>query len=106
MEEKLKKSTLKHSIRKPILLNFVNLSTTFYSKLSEKIFSFLIQPRSLKLTFHVNFSISKDTFAIKIWVAASESQQKPKFDIFHKELFCTLASSVDLVLISLLIAAK
>ena len=31
-----KKSTVKHSIEKPILLTFVNLSTTFYPRLSDE----------------------------------------------------------------------
>ena len=59
---------VEHSIEKPILLNFVNLSPNFCSKLCEKTnFHFLFgpDPRILDFTFFEGFSILKVLFALQ-----------------------------------------
>lgn len=47
----------------------------------------------------------KTHFFLKLIFRATENQQRPKFDIFHKVLFFTLGSSANLVLNAVPIAA-
>ena len=61
--EILEKSAVKHSIRKPNLLNFVNFYTIFCARLS-----FVTQPRPFQLTFSVDFSISEDPCTLKTFI--------------------------------------
>ena len=51
----------------------------------------------------MNFSISKESFALKTDFRATELRQRPKFHIFLKALFRTLASNRNLVLKAVLI---
>ena len=61
-------SAVTNPIEKPILLNFVNFSTIFCPRLSDEtdISKFLTPPRSLESLFSVDFSISKDLYALQI----------------------------------------
>ena len=52
--------------RKTFLLNFVNLATIFCPRLPAKIHCSLLGPGPLDFTFSSNFSIKKDSFALKI----------------------------------------
>ena len=62
-----KKSAIKYSIEKPILLTFVSLSQTFCPRLSEEtVFLFLTWSRPLDFTFSEDFSIWKGPFALQI----------------------------------------
>ena len=59
------------------------------------------------LHFFVEFSISKDSFALKTYILifrGSDLRQRPKFDVFQQALICTLASSTNLVLKSVPVA--
>ena len=77
----------------------MDLSTIFCPRLPEEIyFYFKFDSESLQVTFLVDFSISKTHSLLKLIITATELRQRPKFDAFHKELFCTLASSKNLVL--------
>ena len=65
MLENGENSAVKHSIGKPILLSFMNLSTILLSILSEeKHFNFEFNLDLLKFTFTVNFNILSDSFAL------------------------------------------
>ena len=64
--EKCKKSAVKLSIEKPVLLNFVNSFAIFCSRFSEKLHVHFELP--LEFTFSVDFSISKYSFAVKIGI--------------------------------------
>ena len=58
-----KKSAVKQSIEKYILLIFVNMSPIISPRLSEEtLFSFLTQFRPLESKFSADFSISKEPF--------------------------------------------
>ena len=52
----------------------------------------------MELIFSIYFSISKDSFTLKLIFTTSECPQKPKCDIFQKALVCTYATSTNLVL--------
>ena len=60
-QKNCKKSAVKHSIEKPILFNFVNLTPTFCPRLSEEtgchLFSFVTRSRPLDFTFSEEFNI-------------------------------------------------
>ena len=58
-----KNSAVKHSIKKPVLLKFVNLSTKIAWG---NRFSLLTQSRPLDFKFFEDFSMSKDAFALQI----------------------------------------
>ena len=60
-KKRKEKTAEKHLIEKPILLNFVNLPTTFCPQ-----FSFITLFRPLDFTFSEDFSISQDLFALQI----------------------------------------
>ena len=91
-----KKSAVKNSIEKPILLNFVNLSPTFCPRLSEETFSFQLSPDSLILYFLNILVFEKPQSLFKLIFKATQLQKITEYDIFQKILFCTLASNMNL----------
>ena len=91
-----KVSAVKHFIEKPILFDFVNLSTTFCSRLSEETdFHSQLSPDPPDFTFSEDFRILKTHSLFKLIFRATQLQQRRKYDIFQKALFCTLASSTN-----------
>ena len=65
--ENRKKSAVKRSIEKPILLNFINLSLTFWPRLSEQTkIPLATRSRLLNFSFFEAFNISKVSFALQI----------------------------------------
>ena len=78
-----KKSAVKHSIEKHILLNFVNLSSSLLSKIVRgNWFSFLNRSRLLDFTFSEDFSIFSILF--KMIFKETQLQKMPEYDIFQK----------------------
>ena len=101
-----KKSAVKHSIEKPILLNFVNLSPTFCPRLSEETNLHLwLGPDPLILHFLKFLVFEKSHSLFKLIFKATQLQKIPEYDIFQKTLFCTLASSMNLGLNAVPVAA-
>ena len=101
-----KKSAVKHSIEKPILLNFVYLSTIFYPRLSEEIeFHFKLGPDPLILHFLKNLEFQKTHLPFKVIFRATQLQQRPKCGIFQKALLFTLVSITNSGLNAVPIAA-
>ena len=89
---------------KPILLN---LSTTFCTIMSgEAHYHFQLGPDDLNLHFLWILVLQKTHFLLKLIFRATELYQRTKFDTFEKALFCTLASSANLVLNTVPIAAR
>ena len=71
-----KKSAVKHSIEKSILLNFLNLSTTFYPIFSEDSdFHFQLSPNSLNLHSLKILVCQKIHFLFKLIFRAIQLQQ-------------------------------
>ena len=96
-----KKSSVKHSIEKTILLDFGNLSRIFFPRLFEETYFHLtLDPDPLNLYSLQILVVRKTHLHLKLIFRATELQQRPEFDIFREELFCTLASSTNLVLTS------
>ena len=88
----------------PILLN---LSTTFCTIMSgEAHHHFQLGPDDLNLHFLWILVLQKTHFLLKLIFRATELYQRTKFDTFEKALFCTLASSANLVLNTVPIAAR
>ena len=88
----------------PILLN---LSTTFCTIMSgEAHHHFQLGPDDLNLHFLRILVLQKTHFLLKLIFRATELYQRTKFDTFEKVLFCTLASSANLVLNTVPIAAR
>ena len=103
-----KKSAVKHSIEKSILLNFVNFSPTFCPRLSEGTdfhFSFLTRSRSLDFTFSEVLVFEKTHSLLKLVFKVTQLQNIPEYDIFQKTLFCTLVSSMNLGLYTVPVAS-
>ena len=87
-----KKSAVKDSIEKPILLNFVNLSPTFCPRLSEETnFHFQLNLDSMILHFLKIFVFEKSHALFKFIFKATQLQKIPEYDVFQKILFCTRA---------------
>ena len=101
-----KKSALKHSTEKPILLNFVSLSTTFCQILSEKTdFHFWLGPAHLILHFPITLVFQKTYSLSKLIFRTTQMKERPKYGIFQKSLSCTFASRTNLGLKAVPIAA-
>ena len=62
-------------------------------------FQILLSPDHMEFNFSVNICISKVSFALKthIMFRATELRQRIKFGIFRKQLFCTFASTRNLL---------
>ena len=104
---KSSKISLKTLHRKTYFIYFCEFVYNFLSKtVRGSILSFLTPSRSFEFTFSVDFSISKESFALQLIYSATELQQRPKFDIFQKALFVNPASSKNLVLIVIPIAVE
>ena len=100
-----KKSALKHSIEKPVLLSFVNLSSIFCPRLSKE-----INPGPLILHFLKILVFEKVHSLFKLIFKENQLPKLPEYDIFQKTLFCkilfcTLASSMNLRLNTFPVAA-
>ena len=97
---------VKHSIEKPTLPNFVNLSTTFCQRLSEEAkFHLKLSPDALILHF-LKFLISEKSYLIfKFIFKATQLQKIPEYDIFQEALFFTLPSSMNLRISTIPVAA-
>lgn len=68
--------------------------------------SFLAQLTPFDYIFSIDFSISKTHLLNKLLFEAIELQQRPKWDMFQKALFCTLALQKNLLLNAISIAAQ
>ena len=95
-----KNSTVNHSIEKLILLHFVNFS----SKLQNKFICNSVQAPwfyiFLRFYYLIRFIRFSNWYSIEL-----SSKKVPEYDIFLKALFCTLASSVNLGLNAVPVAA-
>ena len=99
--ENYKKSAVKYSIEKTTLPDFGNLSGIFFPRLFEEThFHLTLDPDPLNLYSLQILVVRKTHLHLKLIFRATELQQRPEFDIFREELFCTLASSTNLVLTS------
>ena len=65
---KLQKTAVNYSIEKPMLLNFVDLSATFYPRFSSLHFPLLLGPEAMEFTISTYFNISKDSFTLQIHI--------------------------------------
>ena len=75
--ENWEKSAAKHSTEKTILLNFVNLSTTFCPRLSEKKdFYFWFDPGHVEFISFGDFCILNDSLPLKLIFRATELRQR------------------------------
>ena len=100
-----KKSTVKHSIEKPIFLNLVNLSRTFCPRLSEeRNFHFYLGPGPLILHFLKILVFEKAHSLFKLIFKVTPLQKVPEYNIIQKSPFCTLGSSMNLGLNALPVA--
>ena len=93
-------------MEEPILLNFLNLFTSFCPALFEKTafhFSLGLGPFILHFLKILLFQKSHSLF--KLTFRATQLQQRPMYDILPKALFCILMSSTNLELNALPIAA-
>ena len=98
---KLQKISCKIFHRKNYFTWFRELVWNIFSKIVwGNTFSSHAWPRPLEFIFSADFSSSEDPFVLKINFQGTELQQRSEFDIFWEELFCTLASSTNLVLTS------
>ena len=89
--KKWQKISCRTFYRKPIWLSFVSFSTTFRPRLSwGNTFSFLTWSRPLDFTFPGGFSILKDPFPLRMILSVTQLQQRPKYDIFQRPIFCIL----------------
>ena len=66
---------------------------------------FLTRSRLLDLTFSEDFSIWKAHSLFKLIFKASQLQKIPEYDIFQKAILCTLASTMNLGLNAVPVAA-
>ena len=100
-------SAVKHSIEKPTLLNFVNLSPTFCPRLSEEAkWHSWLGPYPLIIHFLKFLIFGKSHSLFKLIFKATQLQKKPEYDIFQKTLFFTLLSSMNLGLNPVSFAAR
>ena len=97
MVKNYKKSAVTHSIEKPVLLNFVNLSSIFCPRLSEETdFHFQLGPDPLILQFLKILVFENAHSLFKLIFKANQLQKVPEYDILQKTLFWTLSSSMNL----------
>ena len=99
-----KKSAVKHSIEKPILLHFVNLSPTFCPRFSEETnVHFLLGPDPLILYFLKTLVFEKAHSLFKLIFKVTQLQKMSEYDIFQKARFYNLVSSMNLGLNAVLV---
>ena len=70
----------------------------FFKVIRVNIILFLTQPLPHVISFYVDFSISKDSFALKLIFRETDLRQRPKLFIFEKAPTGTLVASLNVVL--------
>ena len=89
------KSAVKYSIEKPILLDFVNLSPTSCSRLSEETgFHFELGPDPMILQFLEILLIEISYSLLKLIFKLNQLQKIPEYGISPKTVFCICKNNI------------
>ena len=95
MVKNCEKSAVKDSIEKPILLDFVNMSPTFCSRLPEETdFHFELGPDPMISQFLKILLIEKSDSLLKLIFKLNQLQKIPEYGISPKTVFCIYKNSI------------